>query len=160
MLRNSVKSVTLFLQQDQPYNQKQNKRTMGLYQTAWRHIYVTSGAIIYGFISHIKSTEHFVPCMHHEKLEHLGGGDTYLKSNNIISPHYSATVWILFQDNLHFKNPSLFSGKAFYFRAIIYTKLQHPPQANLRHLTITCSGEWEFDLCLGRVENLNCKCQV
>ena len=76
MLRNSVKSVTLFLQQDQPYNQKQNKRTMGLYQTAWRHIYVTSGAIIYGFISHIKSTEHFVPCMHHEKLEHLGGGDT------------------------------------------------------------------------------------
>ena len=58
MLRNSVKSVTLLLQQDQPYNQKQNKRTMGLYQTAWRHIYVTSGAIIYGFISHIKSTEH------------------------------------------------------------------------------------------------------
>ena len=59
MLRNSVKSVTLFLQQDQPYNRKQNIRTIRLYETIWRHIYLTSVAIIYGFISHIKSTEYF-----------------------------------------------------------------------------------------------------
>ena len=51
MLRNSVKSVTLFLQQDQPCNQKQNKRTIGLYESMETQICYISGHYLWFYFT-------------------------------------------------------------------------------------------------------------